>query len=131
MALTLPSGENKNIDAAPKDGFLVSLDCGAGDNVLPKGIASQICNSMGAETVPDSDNSCKIDCSYRQKPGGLKVAFEGKDVIVPWENLINEQVFDSGNVCYVMVSDNMKFEAGILGGESFHNPPLSMKMKDC
>ncbi|KAK3381816.1 aspartic peptidase domain-containing protein [Podospora didyma] len=115
MSLTLPNNSNKNIDAAPKDGFLVSLDCGAGDNVLPKGIATQICSGIGAETVPDSDNSCKIDCSYRSKPGGLKVSLEGKDIMVPWENLINEQEFASGNVCYVMVSDNMKFEAGILG----------------
>ncbi|KAK3322664.1 aspartic peptidase domain-containing protein [Apodospora peruviana] len=116
MGIVLPeSTDTKSYDIG--DSFSVSLDCGSSNNLLPVGLAEKVCADLNGTAIENSGHSCTVDCSVRQKKGGVKFGLDGKEILVPYENLINEQEFGDmqPNTCVVMVSDNTAFEVGILG----------------
>jgi hypothetical protein len=127
MSLTPPGTKDSKNYNIPGGSFTASLDCGSGANLLPKGIAAQVCADLNGTVIPNSGNMCTVDCSVRQKAGGLKFGLNGKDILVPYDNLINEQTFEGSEfegrtTCLVMVGDSQLVTdppTYLLGGESF------------
>jgi len=117
MKLTLPgSKETKTIDVG-KNGFLTSLDCGSTNNILPKGMVKEVCDHLKGTYDPDSEN-CNLDCDLRDKAGGLTFGLNGKEITMPYSNLIDKYA-PEGYLprCTLSQSNNHNMDAGILGGE--------------
>ncbi|KAK0723341.1 aspartic peptidase domain-containing protein [Lasiosphaeria miniovina] len=117
MTLVRPDGSTKGYDIGGS--FLTSLDCGSANNLLPVGVASAICSDLNG-TVTDSVGSCSVDCAARQRPGGVTFGLDGKDILLSYENMIEEFAGSNGqpSTCVVRNSDNVAFVnpfTGILG----------------
>lgn len=117
MKLTPPgtTSTSKTYDLATN--ALVSLDSGSSNNILPPGLAAQVCTDLKGTPSPNGGN-CRVDCSIRQQSGGITVELDGKSILVPYYNLINEETFREVASCSLMISDNHMFgnpPSGLLG----------------
>ncbi|KAM7206093.1 Aspartic peptidase domain containing protein [Naviculisporaceae sp. PSN 640] len=119
MELTRPDGSTKTYSLPSETGFPVSLDCGAGSNILPAGMAKEICADINGTMI--TTESCEVPCAVRDKSplsAGIKFGFNGQDIVVPYKNLINKQEFDNSNqppICLLMMSEAAHITPGILG----------------
>ncbi|KAM7219581.1 Aspartic peptidase domain containing protein [Rhypophila decipiens] len=111
MTLQRPDGSTKTY---AEQAFPVSLDCGAGANILPDGMATEICADVNGTMI--TTDTCEVPCRNRQKPGGITFALNGQDITVPYKNLINEQEHEGQEpICILMMSESAHITPGILG----------------
>lgn len=119
MVLTRPDGSTKTYSLPSESGFPVSLDCGASANILPAGMAKEICSDINGTMI--TADYCEVPCSVRDKSplsAGIKFGLNGQDIMVPYHNLINKQEFDISNqpaICVLMMSEAAHITPGILG----------------
>lgn len=102
MKLTKPgTTETKSYDLG-KDA-IATLDCGSTNNILPRGITKQVCDDLKGSL---EGKRCTVDCAIRRQTGGITFGLEGKDILVPFYNLIEETVFQEVSFCHIMMNDN-------------------------
>jgi len=126
MKLTKPGTTDTKTYDLPKGDVVATLDCGSTNNILPRGLTKQVCDDLKG-TMGASGKSCNVDCAYRKQAGGITFGLEGKDILVPYYNLIDETVFQEVAYCNVMMNDNDiggDPETHILGGEFFFSLSL-------
>jgi hypothetical protein len=105
MSLT-PAGSttsSKSYDL-PGGNFIADLDSGTGAILVPSGLTAKLCSDLSG-TV--SGTNCVVDCSYRQKSGGLSFGFDGgKTILVSYENLLAPIEESGTEFCFLQVGDS-------------------------
>lgn len=105
MSLT-PAGSttsSKSYDL-PGGKFIADLDSGTSAILVPTGLTAKLCGDLSGTT---SGTSCLVDCSYRQKSGGLSFGFDGgKTILVSYENLIQPTIQSGTSFCFLQVGDS-------------------------
>lgn len=118
MKLSTPgSTDTKSYDIGGS--FVASLDSGSSSNLLPPGLGAKVCADLKG-TMSSAGSTCRVDCAVRQQTGGMTFELDGKSILVPYNNLINEELFQETSSCFLMISDNTVFvdpPTHILGGE--------------
>ncbi|KAK4447298.1 putative secreted aspartic proteinase protein [Podospora aff. communis PSN243] len=105
IRLTNPgTTDSKSYDLGSGD-TVASLDCGSTNNILPKGLTKSVCDDLKG-TLRNNGKTCDVDCAIRRQPGGMTFGLEGKDILVPFYNLIEERVNREVASCHVMMNDN-------------------------
>ncbi|KAK0649957.1 aspartic peptidase domain-containing protein [Cercophora newfieldiana] len=100
MKLSKPGSSDKTYGS-----FVAALDSGSSNNILPRGLGAQLCTDVGGKMNSRGTN-CAVDCAVRQQAGGVTFELEGKSILVPYYNLINEETTREVSWCTVMVSDH-------------------------
>lgn len=116
MKLSKSGSSDKTYDIGGS--FVASLDSGSSNNILPVGLGAQVCNDIGGTMNSRSD--CHVSCAVRQQEGGVTFELEGRSILVPYSNLINEETHGEVATCTLMISDNVMFKEdglNILGSE--------------
>ncbi|KAK0610880.1 aspartic peptidase domain-containing protein [Immersiella caudata] len=105
IKLTNPGTDSsKSYDLGSGD-TVASLDCGSTNNILPKGLTKSVCDDLKG-TLGAGGKTCNVDCALRQQKGGMTFGLDGKDILVPFHNLIEENTYNEVAACHVMMNDN-------------------------
>lgn len=106
MGLTEPSTNSSSTYS--QQSFLAHLESAATNIHTPKGLSSQICKDLDGSPEVDSRYGsimCLVNCSVRDRPGGLDFDFDGKIIQVTYQNLLRKAFHDGTAYCILAVKD--------------------------